>query len=164
VIPVEQRLFFNAETGQRGDCLKCCLASLLELDYDDVPHFASMGDLWWIEQTNWLASRGWRIGSAWYSADPDDPTKLTGWTKGYWLAGVTSLRTRPDGSHITHQVVMRDGEIVWDPHPARADGHLGFVDAELLIPLDPAAFVYVPRRDRPPLPAEAVSPDARAGH
>jgi hypothetical protein len=86
VIPVEQRVFFDAATGERGDCLKCCMASLLELDYDDVPHFAAMGDRWWIEWTNWLADRGWRIGNAWYSVDLADPTKLDGWTIGYWLA------------------------------------------------------------------------------
>jgi hypothetical protein len=121
------------------------MASLLELDYDDVPHFAAMGDRWWIEWTNWLADRGWRIGNAWYSVDLADPTKLDGWTIGYWLASVTSLRTRPDGTHIGHLVVMRDGQIAWDPHPRRDDGHLGFTQGELLIPIDPARFVY--RRD-----------------
>lgn len=143
--PVEQRLFFDAATGERGDCLKCCLASVLELDYDDVPHFAGMGDRWWIEQMNWLASRGWRYGTAHHMPDPDDPTKLAGWTQGYWLAGVKSLRTRPDGTHIGHMVVMRDNEIAWDPHPARADGHLGFEGSGwLFVPLDPARFTYAP--------------------
>lgn len=145
VIPVEQRLFFNAETGDRGDCMKCCIASLLELDYEDVPHFASMGDRWWIEYTNFLASLGWRIGSAWFTASEEDATALTGYTQGYWLASVKSPRfSHPDGRPGTHMVVMRDGAIAWDPHPEREEGHLGFVDGEILVPIDPAAFVYVP--------------------
>jgi hypothetical protein len=41
-------------------------------------------------------------------------------------------------------VVMNDGEVAWDPHPSRDDGHLGFETGELLIPLDPANFVHVP--------------------
>lgn len=141
---VEQRLFFDAETGERGDCLKCCLATLLGLGYDDVPHFASMGDMWWIEMTNWLAAKGWRIGNAWFTPSDEDPAKLSGYTQGLWVAGVKSRRTRPDGSHISHMVVMHDAEVIWDPHPARADGHLGFETGQLLIPLDPARFVYVP--------------------
>jgi hypothetical protein len=141
VIPVEQRLFFDASTGERGDCLKCCIASLLELDYDDVPHFAAMGDMWWIEWTNWLAARGWQLYNAYHRVADDDPARLTGYTCGYWLASVTSRRTRPDGSNISHMILMRDGEVAWDPHPARADGHLGFTEGQILVPLDPARFV-----------------------
>ena len=141
MVPVEQREFFDEDTDSRGDCLKCCLASLLELDYEDVPHFAAMGDRWWTEWTNWLADRGWLLASAHWSTDPLDKTKLTGWTEGYWLAGVKSLRQRKDGTHINHMVVMCGGELVWDPHPARADGHLGFNDGYVLRPYDPARFV-----------------------
>lgn len=144
MIPVEQRLLFNAETGERGDCLKCCLATLLERGYEEVPHFAAMGDRWHLELTAWLRSEGWMIGNAWHSIDPDDPRKLNGWTTGYWLAGVVSLRTRPDGEHLGHMVLMRDGEIVWDPHPDRQAGHLGFDGTGwLLLPLDPARFTYL---------------------
>lgn len=140
MIPVEQREFFDAASESRGDCLKCCLASLLELHYDSVPHFASMGDMWWIEMTNWLAERGWRLHNAYWTVEPDDRATLTGYTEGYWLATVKSLRQRPDGSHINHMVVMHGSEVVWDPHPARADGHLGFIDGAFLAPIDPARF------------------------
>lgn len=30
----------------KGDCFKCCIASLLELDYDEVPNF--------VEQEDWF--------------------------------------------------------------------------------------------------------------
>ena len=140
MIPIEQQLFYNEETGERGDCLKCCLASLLELPYEEVPHFVAMGDRWFIEEMNWLASRNWQIFQAFFTVDENDPTKLSGYTVGYWLAGVTSLRTRSDGSHISHMVVMKDNEIAFDPHPDRAQGHLGFETGEILIPVDPARF------------------------
>ena len=146
MIPVEQRLFFDGETDQRGDCLKCCIASLLELAYDEVPHFASMGDRWWIEYANFLAERGWRTANAWYSVDHADPTRLTGWQLGYWLATVESPRFRhDDGTPGLHMVLMLDGELAWDPHPERDRGHLGFVAGEMLVPLDPARFVLIDR-------------------
>jgi hypothetical protein len=143
--PVEQRILFDAETGERGDCLKCCVASLLELDYEDVPHFAAMGDRWWTEYASFLATHGWRLGSAWFSVREDDPARLDGWQQGYWFATVKSPRiVKDDGTPGLHYVVMREGEVAWDPHPQREDGHLGFVAGEYLVPLDPAAFMLRP--------------------
>ena len=37
-----------------------------------------------------------------------------------------------------HLVVMEGGVLVWDPHPQREQGHLGFVSGEILRVLDPA--------------------------
>jgi hypothetical protein len=39
-----------------------------------------------------------------------------------------------------HCVVMCGGELVWDPHPRRDMGHLGWVSGEWLIARDPAVF------------------------
>lgn len=148
MIPVEQERFFDEAKGERGDCLAACLASLLELDLGSVPHFAGMGERWHLELTAWLGARGWLLGSAWHTISEDDRTRLDGYSQGYWLAGVTSLRTRSDGSNISHLVVMLDGEIAWDPHPARGAGHLGFDGTGwLLRPYDPARFVL--RDDQP---------------
>jgi len=40
-----------------------------------------------------------------------------------------------------HSVVMCGRELVWDPHPQREMGHLGFVSGEWLIARDPALLV-----------------------
>lgn len=37
--PVHCRVLHDPENGKYGDCLRACIASLLELDADDVPHF-----------------------------------------------------------------------------------------------------------------------------
>lgn len=165
MIPVEQRELFDAETGRRGDCLKCCLASLLELDYADVPHFAAMGDAWHSEWMGWMHARGWAV-SQW--SCPSGPNERpSSWREpGYWLGVVKSPRMpKPcepcggqgwvldsdDGQECpycgatgttygTHMVVMEGGEIAWDPHPKRADGHMGFVEGYVLVALDPARF------------------------
>lgn len=42
-----------------------------------------------------------------------------------------------------HCVVMNGGELVWDPHPQRDMGHLGWVSGEWFIALDPARLQLV---------------------
>lgn len=130
------------ETPQRdvNDCLRACLATVLDLPYDDVP--------------------------AETAYDPDDPQRqmkamreflaplsLTYWQfslhgaehplvkfgndeprwhlfpPGYWLATVTSPRTG-----LGHVVVMKGARVEWDPHPGRAEGHRGFKEAIILMP------------------------------
>lgn len=49
-----------------------------------------------------------------------------------------------------HCVVMHGPDLVWDPHPQRDMGHLGFVSGELFRVIDPARLTY-----SPPPPASA---------
>lgn len=55
---------------------------------------------------------------------------------GLWMAGVWSPRHAGE----THAVVMRGRDLVWDPHPQREQGHLGFESAEVFYPIDPSAL------------------------
>lgn len=43
MIPVQQRIVASgmAEGAVPGDCVKCCIASILDLPYEDVPHFVA---------------------------------------------------------------------------------------------------------------------------
>lgn len=44
MIPVMQRIVasgWNSPGEVPGDCVKCCVASILELPYEDVPHFVA---------------------------------------------------------------------------------------------------------------------------
>lgn len=163
MIPVEQRLQFSAETGERGDCLKCCLASMLDLDYDDVPHFAAMGDAWMTELWNWLSERNMKLLTVWTGAPGKHMKPQVVPSDGYWLASVVSRRVEHDCGGCSpddpgfmndgglcpfcrgwgrrkggHLIVMKGGEVAWDPHPLREHGHGGFIEAQVLVPLDPA--------------------------
>jgi hypothetical protein len=164
--PVEQVYQFDAETGERGDCLRACIASILELERDEVPHFVGMGDRWWTEWMNFLHERGWAI-TQWSCGSGQNERPSTYRSEGYWLGVVKSPRLpRPCEScggqgwildsdegrecpycgatgttYGTHMVVMEGREIVWDPHPKRADGHMGFVEGYALVAIDPARFV-----------------------
>jgi hypothetical protein len=145
MIEIEQRQLFNAELGHRGDCWKVCLASILELGYEDIPHFVQLeedGEIpsHWNATIEFLRPHGLTIAQFGLWGD-ETPYLMFGNEKiryhfhapGHWIAGVVSKRTYPDGEHISHAVVMEGDKLAWDPHPLRADGHLGFTRAYLLV-------------------------------
>jgi hypothetical protein len=98
--------------GPDGDCYAACVASLLEIDLDEVPDL--IGDRWASALRRWLAARDlcidFRPGDGRPLADQSDPPR------GYAVAGLRVL----DGS--VHAVVCHDGAIVHDPSP-RPFGH-----------------------------------------
>lgn len=143
MIPVEQRQLYVAGE-QAGDCWKCCLASILELPYEDVPHFIEVaernGSSWWNETLEWLRPRGFTIVrfGLWGESQPfllfgSRQIRYHFSAPGHWIGGVVSRRTDADSEPIGHVVVMQGSEIAWDPHPDRDQGHGGFDEAFLLV-------------------------------
>jgi hypothetical protein len=145
MIAVPQRQLFDEESGQAGDCWKCCIASILELDYDEVPHFVQLEqdgqvESYWNATIDWLRRR--RLAVARFGLwGTEKPFLLFGSQKiayhfnapGHWIASVTSLRIDREGNNIEHVVVMNGSSVIWDPHPLREQGHLGFREAHLLV-------------------------------
>jgi hypothetical protein len=110
MIPVDQREV-DAEVG---DCLKCCVASILELPYETVPHFVKAdrwyGVPWFHGLWDFLKPMGLDAhcfnGENWSETDPE-------------FAIVTGKSPRFKG--IYHAVVYQRGKgLVFDPHPSRA--------------------------------------------
>lgn len=57
MIPICQTIFPCEADQMRGNCFQACMASILELPLEDVPHAMMHSD--WMERVNiWLASRG----------------------------------------------------------------------------------------------------------
>jgi len=130
MIPVEQTILGGDSlcAGERGDCLRACVASVFELPIGEVPHFVAQED-WWGALNGWVEARGFRLGSAFHTFEDDDPTSLYAHpSEGiYWIATVKSPRlVREDGEPGLHCIVMCGGRVAWDPHPQRKLGHLGF--------------------------------------
>jgi hypothetical protein len=134
VTPVEQRILYDpANPTVRGDCWKCCIASILDLGYDDVPHFVQEwengGDHWWDAAGTWLKPRG--FGLAWLPLEGDTWPRLYRGPlfehAGHWIAKVTSARGN------SHAVVMHGYNLAWDPHPDRGLAHQSFLGAHLLV-------------------------------
>lgn len=100
---VTQTILAGDPDGRLGNCLQAAVASLLELNLDDVPHLAEADD--WIEAVAGFARlRGfdtvWRGGGA--------PAPVRG------LAFGPTVRS----AELLHAVAIVDGRI-WDPHPSR---------------------------------------------
>lgn len=57
--PVYQRI----NDPKRGDCFKCTICSLLELDYDSVPNFVELGEKWFEEAMNTFYEHGYELGA-----------------------------------------------------------------------------------------------------
>ena len=116
------------ENGEIGDCWRCCIAAVLGLPVNEVPHFArgdngkhnSECDA---DTQRWLNERGYRMTYAnaiggtreslhfpRYASDcdrfPDVPL----------IAAGPTCRSVGLGKH--HAVVMIGGKVAYDPHPS----------------------------------------------
>ena len=110
MIPLTQTHFYGGkEKGiTRGNCWQTCIASLLELPLEDVPHFVDIdeqgGQDWWQHTLEWLLYKGYAM----YTPD-EHPAE------GYYL--VTGKSPRGDYYHV---VIYEGGNMVHDPHPSGA--------------------------------------------
>lgn len=106
----------NDPPNSYGDCLRACIASLLDIPTVDVPHFVRDGcepEVTYQRVREWLADRGLVPMFSGYVASetPDDVLRFMGETN----PGVYYILFSAD-----HAVVCLDGEIVHDPAWVRA--------------------------------------------
>ena len=114
---VDQIITHDPENGVYGDCQRACIASLLELDINEVPHFHESGkeDDFHRSLNQFLGERGlvciaFKFGSGLVFEDLvslPDPIDCYHMIYGYSSRGVF------------HAVVGLNGEVVHDPHPAK---------------------------------------------
>jgi hypothetical protein len=102
---VDQRIIDQG----RGDCLRSCVASILELAPDQVPNFSDFckyADVnWSIPMWNFLRERGMAFVTVY-------PPHLP---HGYCVA----VGPSPNIPGAFHAVVWKGSEIVHDPNPSR---------------------------------------------
>jgi len=105
--PVKQTIFGKST----GNCWAACVASLLEIDLEEVPNFCAKydNDRWFAETRKWLRTRGLEMLMLELSSDVD-LADLFGHI--YWIAGGKSPRGR-----YNHATIYRGAELVHDPHP-----------------------------------------------
>lgn len=111
--PVDQRILdHDPARGRVGDCMRACVASLLDLPYEEVPHFfdGEGAEHGYEALRAWLAVRG----LSYVELPLSDP--LPSWfvhtVRHYILIG------RQQGGTI-HAVIGRHGEQLHDPHLLR---------------------------------------------
>lgn len=120
--PVDQSILYHEGSKIRGDCYRACIASILELPLEEVPHFMQIDvdtkEYYLGHVQNWLLEKGMFMMSL-----PEEINEYYKWIidekyPGYVIASGVSPR-QPEGKTLHHAVVMKSGKIVHDPHPSR---------------------------------------------
>jgi hypothetical protein len=119
VIPVQQEILpppgstnGHDAQGRPGDCLRACVASLLEQSLHDVPHFVEHDD-WWGSLRSYIAM--WSVGAIEIlHADPQFPV----YAPGSWPEHVIATGPSRRGPWL-HSVLVNaaTGQLAHDPHP-----------------------------------------------
>lgn len=99
MIPVHQTLFGDG----KGNCVQAALASILEMDLEDVPNVIQ-SRYWWEALNQWLKGFGLEVVEVLAGGDFVPA--------GYHLIGGQSPR-----GNFNHVVVGHNGKMVHDPHP-----------------------------------------------
>ncbi len=121
--PVHQTKFGKPD----GNCFAACIASILEVSIDDVPHF--MGKDWQERWNAFLAN--FHLGL--FCIALPEGTAPPGWSI---LSGV-SPRAKALGEEWLHSVVAFNGVVEHDPHP-EGGGVLSTADWIIFQALDPS--------------------------
>lgn len=118
--PHQQRIAHDPENGRYGDCHRTCIAAILDMEPEDVPHMndgphdPADPDRQTRQANEWLAGLGLRQSTfAWWSdgfplSDLLHQTAVGSPGVPMILGGASSLG-------VNHSVVIMDGEIVCDP-------------------------------------------------
>jgi hypothetical protein len=120
--PVDMVEFREKDPNVFGDCFRCCLASVLELEHNDVPHVMQIskttGRSWVYVVNEWLQPK-----HLWYCELLPDrfPSNYMTSNGNYWIGSGFSPRFPKE----KHSVVLQNSDlwtfnIVHDPHPSRA--------------------------------------------
>lgn len=123
----------NAPRDEIGNCYPACIASLLDLELADVPHFFSMYGAGTDEAQD--AILGWMQGRNQTSVCHE----YAPWINRHFrdsLAIIGGNSPRGDWQHAVIGLITADGwRLVHDPHPSN-DGIVGTPNtAEFLLPL-----------------------------
>lgn len=118
-----------------GDCWRCCVAAVLQMPAENVPHFvAHNGGLHYEADTqSWLAERGYtliqckaRLQFPRMDGQPFSPLPVI-------VCGPTPRSSRMGQ---THAVVYFNNTLVYDPHPSEA-GLTAITEEYIIVPSFP---------------------------
>ena len=126
------------------DCWRACLATILEVDYEDVPYFGRMDDP--ESHKDWLEKSLEFLGGFGLNyiefQKPEDEVHRNQILRGYHII-VGKSKIFPD---FKHAVVAKDGLIVWDPNPREGAGIVpGTETYGVFIAMNPAEMLITPR-------------------
>jgi len=114
-----QNLTISSPTN--GDCLRACVASLLDMDIKKVPNFVANGrgdnGKWFSHPKRGLNMFLWNHGYEYFGYSPAiEAVRDCAGIDGYFIGVVDSVNFK--GS--THAVIFKGLELVHDPSPLKA--------------------------------------------
>lgn len=130
-LPKQQLL---SAPGVTGDCWRCCIAAILQVPAEEVPHFYDRTQFESAEADaqRWLNARGYALVTTrasfdvprWHGDDVELPLIVSGPTE------------RSRGMGKLHAVVKVGMKVVYDPHPSEA-GLTAEVQQSMIVKLFP---------------------------
>lgn len=125
----------SGPVGERGDCFRACVASVLEIDPTDLPnpHNEDNDPGPWCKAWD-SALHSYGIHVIWLNEENVKPWRRSPFP-GYWIATV------PNGGGAHHSIVMEAHRVVHDPSTISQITSVSptdIVTAAVLLPLDPA--------------------------
>ncbi len=131
MIPVNQKFLQEPDNGSIGDCWRACIASVLELPIDDVPHFGELDVRIGMKmQLLLLHEHGLTLYSMYGEGSMSNHPEMQKDDHEYYFA----IGPSPRDKNVNHQVVCHKGKIVHDPHPDKT-GLAGISHFEILLKL-----------------------------
>ncbi len=132
IVPQKQANRHRPEEGVFGDCHRTCIAMILGLERDEVPHFLHDdpgADVFRQRVGEWLGARGkFELFMIWDGTTPLEDVLRT---VDHLNPGVPFILGGESRTGVNHSVVCQHGEIVGDPSltdagivaPTQPDGH-----------------------------------------
>ena len=137
---------YLTENGQLGDCWRCCVAAILGVPAQSVPHFLELsekdrsGPSMQSRTQDWLNKRGY-----WLVNVPGPIYFPRSWKLGHdelppaLISTGPTPRSKAMGQH--HAVITINDAVVYDPHPSEV-GLTAVTDRYIILP-------KIPRLDDP---------------
>lgn len=110
--PQKQTIFSVEKKGTVGNCLSACVASLLDLRIEDIPHFSWHMSDWFMVLYKFVEENGYSIVMRSVKQFPDWRQTEKG-LNGFIIVGGASPRGIKNG----HAVIYQNGHPFFDPHP-----------------------------------------------
>ncbi len=101
---IKQTKEYDPVKGVNANCLRACIASILEIDLDSMPPFEDLDQEWMFRLRRWMKVFN---SKAVIKKEPSNPPR------GFSIAAGPTNR-----SLVTHYVVAFNGHVIHDPHPS----------------------------------------------
>lgn len=109
----KQKFLHKPDEGIFGDCFRTCLAILLGVDADEVPHFMGSGEFDALQFDDWIEENGLHLMKVVFPGhEPMENVMISANVFGIGLPYILSGWSRTPSNHC---VIAQGKEIVCDP-------------------------------------------------